>query len=269
MAGRTGRTAPVVALEGPSGAGKTAVTAQLAGLLGGTVMPEAFDRLNRSLSLNFHGREELADLERNLLQEEGRRWGEAGQLRAGGRTVVLDTATFGPLTYAWGLRDGVDQGLDVLLELVRSARRMLKAGRWGLPDLTVYLDVPDAIARLRAKRDPLGHPPEIADRHAAVGRWERLLYDREFPRRLPGRFLSVGGEGTAREVALSVQERLERFGPLPPASVGECERLLGVLEASGAASASTVRFGLDPARDRPNYDRGERTAVRPAADPKL
>ena len=62
-----------------------------------------------------------------------------------------------------------------------------------------------------------------------------MLYGRELPRMLPGRFLSVSGEGTPGEVALHIQTRLERLGPLPAASAGEAELLLRVFEGGGAA----------------------------------
>ena len=237
MPERDARRGLVVAVEGPSGAGKSSVTQRLAPLLGATRVAEAYDRLGRSLSLTFRGRDELADLERQLLREEGRRWTEARDLRARGTSSVLDTSTFGPLTYAWGYREGVDGATDVVPELARTARRMTAKGDWGLPDLTIYLDVPEGLARARAKLDPRAHPTETAERHATVGRWERILYARDFPRRLPGRFLSVSGEGTPGEVALTIQERLERFGPLPPATPDETDRFLRLFETGGAAPA--------------------------------
>jgi len=236
MVGPGRRPAAIVALEGPSGAGKTSVAARLAPLLGATVVPEAYDRLGRPFPLTFRGRDELADLERQLVREDGRRWTDAVALRGRGTPVVLDTGTFAPLAYSWGLREGVDGALDVLIELVRTVRRMRSLGKWGLPDLTIYLDVPDSVARARAGRDPGDHPPETVERHAAVGRWERLLYGREFPRMLPGRFLSVSGEGRPAEVALLIQERLERLGPLPPASPSEAEMLLRVFEGQGSGA---------------------------------
>jgi thymidylate kinase len=234
MGGPATRPAAILALEGPSGVGKSAVAARLAPLLGATIVPEAYDRLGRSFSLTFHGRDELADLERQLVREDGRRWTDAVEMRGRGTLVLLDTGTFAPLAYSWGLREGVDGALDVVLELARTVRRMVASGKWGLPDLTVYIDVPDSVARARARLDPVGHPPETADRHAAVGRWERLLYGREFPRVLPGRFLSVAGEGTPGEIALGIQERLERMGPLPPATPREADLLLRLFEGAGA-----------------------------------
>jgi thymidylate kinase len=234
MGGRGTRTSAILALEGPSGAGKSTVTARLAPLLGGTLVAEAYDRLGRSFPLTYDGRDQLGDLERQLLREDGKRWVDSVALRTRGSAAILDTGTFGPLAYSWGLREGVDGGLDVVPELVRAVRRMVSSGQWGLPDLTVYLDVPDSVARSRAKVDPRGHPPENAERHAAVGRWERVLYARELPRALPGRFLSVSGDGTPEEVALGIRERLERLGPLPPASPHEADLLLRLFEGGGA-----------------------------------
>jgi len=239
----SGRSASILALEGPSGAGKSSVALRLGPLLGATVIPEAYDRLGRTFPLTFRGRDELADLERQLLREDGRRWTDAVALRSRGVAVLLDTGTFAPLAYSWGLREGIDGGLDVVLELVRTTRRMVASGKWGIPDLTIYLDVPDSVARNRARLDPRGHPPETADRHAAVGRWERLLYGREFPRVLPGRFLSVSGEGTPGDIALRLQERLERLGALPPTTSAESDRLLQIFESGGAGP---------PGRPNPN-----------------
>jgi thymidylate kinase len=238
MVGRATRPAVILALEGPSGAGKSSVGARLGPLLGATLVPEAYDRLGRAFPLTYHGRDELADLERQLLREDGHRWTEAVEIRARGTPVLLDTGTFAPLAYSWGLREGVDGDLDVVLELVRTLRRRVAGGKWGIPDLTVYLDVPEPVARARARLDPMGHPPETADRHAAVGRWERLLYGREFPRALPGRFLSVTGEGSPQQVALVIQDRLERLGPLPPATEREAELLLRLFEGGGAGRSS-------------------------------
>lgn len=231
----------MIAIEGVSGSGKTAVAERFAAHVGAEAVPEAYDRLGRSIPLEFQGRDELGDLERRLLKEEGRRWTEAVAARSRGRPVVLDTATFGPLAYAWGLREGVDPALDILDDLVRSARRLLTSGAWGIPDLVVYLEIPFEIARARVQRDPVGHPAALADRHATVGRWERLLYGRELPRRVPGRFLSLTGEGDPGEVARRLAERLESLGPLPPARPEEAEQLLRTFEGPGTGGPPALR----------------------------
>ena len=233
--GRLGRAASplVVAIEGASGAGKSAVSAELAGLLGASLVREAYDRIGRMVSLEVRSRADLADLERALLDAEGRRWVEIGRLRASGHAVVLDTSTVGPITYSWGLREAIQPEWDVAPDLARRARHEISAQRWGLADLTLYLDVPEGIAADRAARAPETHDPAFAERHRLVGRFERLLYTREFPRRFPGRFGVVAGEGTPREVAFDLQERLERLGPFRPWSPPEEERFLDQFEGAG------------------------------------
>ncbi|MCI4355243.1 MAG: hypothetical protein L3K06_07760, partial [Thermoplasmata archaeon] len=96
-------------------------------------------------------------------------------------------------------------------------------------------------ARSRAARDAARHPPSTVDRHASVAHWERLLYEREFPRHLPGRFLSVTGEGSPMEIAWAIRERLERFGPLPSATPEEADRLLRLFEGTGSAGRPELR----------------------------
>ncbi len=231
----------VVAVEGSSGSGKTTAATALATLLSARLVREAYDRLGRSVPLEVRTRAELAELEARLLDEEGRRWSELRSARARGESVVLDTGTLGPLAYSWGLREGLEPSWDVVGDLARRARRSRARDAWGLADITLYLDVPEGVALARARGAPATHDPALVERHQVVGRFERLLYARELPRRFPGRFGSVEGEGDPREVALTLQERLERFAPLPPWSEAETERLLALFDGAGPAATGAPR----------------------------
>lgn len=246
-----------MAIEGPSGSGKSSVAAALARRLDATLLHEAFDRLTGRRSLAFRDRAGLAAIERRLLAEEARRWSEAIALRRTGRRVVLDTGTAGPLSYSWGLREGIDVRWDVVSDLLRRTRQLSAEGRWGLPDLTFYLDVPEAVADARAARSPLEHPVRLRERHRVVGRFERLLYEREFPRRLPGRFGSVVGEGSPGEIALGLVDRLERLAPVAPVGASETERFLDLFEGSG------------PPAGRPRAVERPRAEVAPSASGAL
>lgn len=225
----------VVAVEGVSGAGKTTVTRELARLLNGQVIEEAYDRLGRRVSLEVRSRTDLVEVEGALLAEEGERWAEVEDLRFGRRPVLLDTGTLGPLTYSWGLRESGRPEWDIIPDVLRTARALLAGGRWGIPDLTLYLDVPESLALGRAHGSPDRHDPELVERHREVGRYERILYHLEFPRRFPARFGSVTGEGGPRDVAYLLQERLERMAPLQPWTAPEEERLLDLFEDRAAA----------------------------------
>jgi thymidylate kinase len=229
--GRTG----IVALDGPSGAGKTTVGRALAALLDARLIPEAYVRLVQRPSLRAADRDELWEIESRLLREEGERWREAAEAGSHGQSIVLDTATLGPLSYSWGLREGVDPALDIFPEIVHQARHQLRGGRWGVPDLTIYLDVPEDVALARSAMDPRGHPRDLRARHATVARWERVLYLRELPRRSPGRFTSAVGDGPPERVARAIAEKLEQLGTIPPASREDAERALGAFEGSGPA----------------------------------
>jgi thymidylate kinase len=241
------RLGSVVALEGPSGSGKSAVGRELSRLLGGALVLEAYERVGTGPSMTFQNRAELHEIERLLLREEGERWTETELRRPKERFIVLDTSTMGPLTYSWGLREGFDPQLDVVGDLVRYTRQLLADRKWGIPDLTLYLDVPESVTESRAARDPQGHPERFRERHRRVARYERLLYEREFPRRLPGRFVTISGDGPISEIARVIQERLERYGPVPPAAPTESERLLELFEGSGPSHGRSRSDRVSPA----------------------
>jgi len=228
--GSGGPSPLVLAVEGVSGAGKSTVAAALAKRLGGHVVTEAYDRLDRGLSLDYDSPEALRRLELALLEEESARFAEAERRRAERTPVVLDTGYLGPLTYSWGLREIDGASPELVAELVAKARDLLDHSALGLPDLTLYLDVPEALAAVRENQDPKGHPAELRERHRKVGRYERILYEREFPRTLPGRFAIIAGDGTPVSIAAAVADRLEQFGAIPAAWRGEAERLLALFE---------------------------------------
>lgn len=236
----------VLAIEGPSGAGKTAVSEELGHRLGVRPVAEAYHRLHERVPLEYGSRSELVELELMLLAEESRRFLEARAGRAAGACVLLDTGFLGPLTYTWGLREGGGGEGDPVSELLRAARTMIAEGRFGLPDVTVYLDLPEDLASVRATRDPTGHPPGLRERHRAVGRYERFLYEREFPRCLPGRFTAVSGEPGPPEVARALLDRLERFGPIPAAEGEEAERVVALFEGPTADGPPARRRSPNP-----------------------
>jgi thymidylate kinase len=220
----------VVAIEGPSGAGKSSVARALATRLNGTLIEEAYVRIGRTPSLAARTPAALATLELRLLEEESERFANAEAQRRQGVITVLDTGYLGPLTYTWGLRESDGGPRELVEALVTRARELLDIGRIGLPDLTLYLDIPESLAGERAGQDPAGHPAALRERHQRVGRYERLLYQREFPHALPGRFASVAADGSPATIAAAVADRLEQFGGIPPAWRGETERLLALFE---------------------------------------
>ena len=208
--------------------------------IGARFLPEAFERLEPPLALVYRSRRELLDLELALAREESRRFVEAQRWRDRGRTVVMDTGPIGPLAYAWGLRAVRPRPPDVVGELALYFRDALAAGRWGLPDLTLYLEAPPSEVRARVAADPIGHPRELAARHAAVDRRARALWLGRFGRAAPGRFDRVRADAGPGEVVRRLVERI-RGAPIEPAPTGpDALRVL-----------STVRSGPADRRRRP------------------
>ncbi len=165
----------ILALEGASGAGKSTVTRAAARAYGWVRLAEAFDRLDRP-DLDFRTESELRWIERTLLREDARRFAEARRLRERGRIVVADTGFLGPLTYTAGL---VALGIaprEVFDEIEALACRLGRDSAYGLPDVVVYLDVPETTRRRRAGKDARRHPSELDRRHATVARFERGFY---------------------------------------------------------------------------------------------
>ncbi|HXY47532.1 MAG TPA: AAA family ATPase [Thermoplasmata archaeon] len=176
----------IIAIEGPSGAGKTTVVRAAARRLGWVPLPEAFDRLVRRPNLAFRTDRELLRIERALLREERRRYREALRLRRNGRIVIADTGFLGPLTYTAGLAALGETSPSVLSSLLKVAAPKRGTESWGVPDLIVYLNVSARARRRRAAGDPRRHPIGLDRRHEDVGRVEREFY-RDLAARSPSR----------------------------------------------------------------------------------
>ena len=223
---RTARGGWTLAVEGPSGAGKTTTSRALARALSAEWIPEAFERLRPRPDLRFSSAGSLARLEARLLGEERRRFAEAGRLRARGGRVVLDTGFLGPVTYAAGLAR-IDPALrPALRSIVRRAAGWAEAGRLGLPDETVYLLAGrEAIAR-RLARDPVGHPPQLGERHARVARWERRLWLGRFRRLYPERIIALRSDRATSSIVDRTAKRLSARLVRPPPTSAAALRVL-------------------------------------------
>jgi len=202
----------IVAVEGPSGAGKTTVVRAAARSFGWHALPEAFDRIDPRPSLRFRTSKELLALERKLLAEEGLRYGEAVAGRRRGRTVVADTGFLGPLTYTAGLVALGGAPPHVLKALRSLAAERERSHRLGLPDAIVYLDVPARVRHRRVVRESRGHPEEFRERHEAVGRIERRFYRRLARATRSGRVRFVPGTGPPETVAARLRAAVRSLG---------------------------------------------------------
>ena len=203
----------IVAIEGPSGAGKTTLVREAARRFGWHRIAEAYDRLDRAPEIDFRSDRELRATERQLLTEERRRFREALRARASGRVVVADTGFLGPFTYTAGLVARGEADRRVFVDLVRSGRSMGRS--WGVPDAVVYLVPRAADRRRRAGRDPGRHPPGLDPRHAAVGRFERRIYRRWSEGPLEGRVEFLRADRTPGGLAGLLRGRLAALGSVP------------------------------------------------------
>lgn len=213
--GAGGRTPCIVAVEGASAAGKSAVVNAASAWSGWTTISEAFDRVDPRPSLEFTSPSNLIALETQLLTEEAYRYRKAVHLRQQGQLVLTDTGFWAPLLYTWGL---VVAGLappSVLPPLVDRADRWLARRRWGIPDLAVYLDTSEAARTRRAHADPGRHPPHLQRRHQQVGRIERELFQKIFPPLLPRRIRFVSGAGSIARVAERVRAEVDAASVAP------------------------------------------------------
>ncbi|MGA7922813.1 MAG: AAA family ATPase [Thermoplasmata archaeon] len=204
----------ILALEGPSGAGKTTLSRRLAAEMDALLVEEAYDRLKPVPSLAFAGSRDLLRLERRLLQEESRRFVEATREASEGHAVVMDTGPMGPLEYVAGLVVAGWPVKGVLASLVRDARRWVREGKLGLADLEVYVDVPPAIAFRRSQRRAPRVEMEFVERHFAVDRVLRPLWRGPWRESLGSRLVWVPGLGSVTEVTRRV---LRSVDPSPQA----------------------------------------------------
>lgn len=233
----------VIAIEGPSGAGKTTLVRTAARSFGWTALPEAFDRLARPPNLRFRTAEELLTIERALLNEERRRAREANGRSRRGETVIADTGFLGPLTYTAGLVVLGWAPKTSLRAVRRFVKRSPRSAFLTLPDLIVYLDVPAATRRRRASRDAARHPADLRRRHETVGRVERRFYRDLAGEGAAGRVRFLRASTSARVVAARVQT-LARAIPeerSPPANLSVLlDRLERFVHASSARSSRRV-----------------------------
>ena len=239
MARRSRARGSLIAIEGPSGAGKTTLVLELARVTGGLSIPEAYDRLGRRPSLAPRSRSALLKLEVQLLREERRRMADARSLARQGSTVYLDTGFLGPVTYADGLAR-IDPRWDVRAPLGRAFSRLMRPRAGVLPDRTVILEAPERTLRRRATLDPSGHPARLAGRHRRVARRERELWNALARRLLPGRVLFVSAQGAPATVAARILRRLARDRLPPPTS---SERAAVFEEVEARARAIVKRRG--------------------------
>ncbi|MCI4357477.1 MAG: AAA family ATPase [Thermoplasmata archaeon] len=210
--GSAGRT---IALEGASGVGKSAVARSLARALSGTLVREAYERLEPPLALDFADGPTLAALQRRLLEEESRRFKEAEGQRTQGGDVVLDTGFLGPLTYSAGLAHLEPAWAAALGSVGRAVLRRVRDDRLGLADRTIYLDLEARAVAWRVAGDPVGHPPERAALHARVHSWERYLWLDRFPSVCEGRLEVIRADRPVESLVQTVLRRLARPGSLP------------------------------------------------------
>jgi hypothetical protein len=231
MPGRPRRLPPIVAIEGVSGSGKSTVSTAVARDLGFRRIPEAFERIRPEPSLRFSTTEGLRRIERRLVEEETHRFALARGIRSSGSSVVLDTGFVGPLTYVWGLRS-LSGYPDVVAPVRRELEEAARAGRWGLPDVSVFLDVPVAERRRRIARARSTHPADLEERHRAVGAFERTLWTRRFPHLLPGWILRVDARPPVKEVVERIGYELRRLPARVPPGPDDARRLLGSFRAA-------------------------------------
>lgn len=236
--------AVVVALAGPSGAGKTTVVRALAELGGWTPIDEAFYRLRPRPSLRFASQRELLRLERRLLAEEGRRYREARELSELGRPVVADTGFLDPVSYTAGLLALGLASATTFHATLAAARREAEAGGLGVPDLAVRLAVAGATRQRRTSLDPTGHPRAFRARHEAVGRVESDAVTPALARVLPGRVRIVPAEGAADDVARRVEALAARTRPLRDPGAAALRALEAIDRLAGTWAAAAAKGNL-------------------------
>ena len=230
----------LIALEGRSAAGKTTLVRAAVKKFGWTPIGEAFDRLEPAPSLDFDSSRELLRLERTLLAEEVRRYREAQEVCARGRTVLADTWFLGPVTYTHGLVSLGRAPASVWRNVERSARALLRRGALGIPDLTVYLDTTRRERALHVREDPERHPATLVSRHEAVGELERPLFEEVFPSALPDRFRTLRGRASPSARATSLRALVTEADPAPVSAADGLALLSLVGSSAGDGRPSIV-----------------------------
>jgi thymidylate kinase len=220
-----------IAVEGPSGVGKSTVTRLLGRSRNSVRLEEAWDRLSPQPSLELGSRRELLALERKLLEVEAERYAQARRAADEGHTVWMDTGTMGPLTYSAGLAWLTGGALDLRRPLLAWARRALGEGRWGLPDLIVHLELAPSEILARGLRSGR-HPPTLLARHLLVARFESELYRNRIARCLPHRVLPMRARGSPEELARSVERKVRARPRPPPPAQRETDSVLRALEGA-------------------------------------
>ncbi len=143
--------------------------------------------------------------------------------------MVLDTSTLGPLTYAWGLRNVRGRQHDVVPSVRRWFRNALASDRWGLPDLTIYLDASPEVVAARLAGATATHPADLAARHFAVARWERRFWCGRAARVAPSHVATIDAGGDREDVIATLLDRIERRGTLRPLPSARARRLVNAL----------------------------------------
>jgi thymidylate kinase len=248
-----GRT---IALEGPSGVGKSTLARALAHALGADLLKEAYDLITPQPSLSFTDPAELERLERRLLFVEIERYRRAEIARHAGRTVVLDTGYLGPLTYTSGLARRDPVYAPVLDRLALEVEARVATRSLGLPSVVLYLDLDGRSLARRLSASPDTHPAPWRERHRAVARWERRLWTREFARVAPGRLCVVAADGSPEEVVRRLLDALSGLGPTTPFAGPSAARAVRAL-AGGAVPG--VAPGAPRVADGPLRTRGPGT----------
>ncbi len=257
MPGRPGR---IVALEGPSGVGKTALARSLAEAPATAArFEEAYARLAPALSLEVPTAAELWRVERRLFSEERERYRSARRTRRSDRLAIVDTGFLGPLTYSVGLA-ALDPRRDVVNRILGNYRRATRAGSLGAPDLTLYLDAPPAVVARRLARDPVRVPGAIPDRHRRVAGLERRLWLGPIATTWGSRLVVIDARGPAHRVAERARAAIARAARLPRWSDREgATALRAAVEAiAGARPGRRTR----PGTTRPS-GRGRRRPKEP------
>ncbi len=223
--------APIVALEGPSAAGKSTVAAALQSRHGWAIVAEAADRLDPPPSLRFADDEQLYRLERRLLEEDARRFRTAREIAARGTAVVADTGFVGTVSYTAGLVATGDCRPTTYVRLMDRAERLARHDRLGMADLSVVLRTSPRVRAERAAADPERHPPEFWSRHEEVGRFEAGVFWPWLTGRLPGRVVEVRASGRPERIAGRISVRATGVALLRQPS-GTAARVLARLRAA-------------------------------------